>query len=217
MERTRTEMSSENYSQLGRLVGFLFWMIVPTVAGSMVSSIATSGIVPDSGSGPLSLLAQILETGSQLAYGAVLLVMAKYQRRYRFAGICLLIPTALNLLSQLLLPDAGTTLMSLFTTLPTIILSMIAIYQECKGHYEVLMPLDSELSEKWNRLWKWNIGLSIAMIVSLILTMITALSQMLPLMMAAAFLTLIVSFVAMIVSLLKLVYLYQTSKLLRGC
>ena len=71
----------------------------------------------------------------------------------------------------------------------------------------MLAGVDNELSEKWEALWKWNLGLTLGIFGCIFLILI------IPILAAIA---LIGTGIGMIVvGILELVYLYRTAKLFR--
>ena len=89
-----------------------------------------------------------------------------------------------------------------FVSLPAAILSLIAVYQEYGAHSEVLSDFDGELSEKWDKLRKWYIGLT----VGSVLTPFAALFGILGVLIIVAYFIAYVS-----VSVLSLVFLWRTA------
>ena len=73
--------------------------------------------------------------------------------------------------------------------------------------YDLLEPVDLELSEKWRRLWKWYIGTFLALFVGFFVALISALLGLL-VMLASIIGTIVVS-------ILKLVYLWRTTRTFR--
>ena len=74
-------------------------------------------------------------------------------------------------------------------------------------HSKVLSGVYNELSEKWEVLWKWYIGLFLGMFGCIIVMLI------IPVLGAIAILGYAIG--TIVVSILKLVYLYRTAKIFR--
>lgn len=75
------------------------------------------------------------------------------------------------------------------------------------AHSIVLTGVDNELSKKWEVLWKWYIGLFLGMFGCIIVMLIA------PVLGAIAILGCAIG--TIVVSILKLVYLYHTAKIFR--
>ena len=92
--------------------------------------------------------------------------------------------------------------------LPGLVLSLVGLYYELRGHWEVLEPLDGDLSQKWRFLWRWNlICLAGVLCIMVINAFSFALGQLLAVVDLLA---------ALALGLLKLVYLRRTARLLRS-
>jgi hypothetical protein len=96
---------------------------------------------------------------------------------------------------------------SSFFTIPAAIIALVGEYNEYMGHSAVLTGVDNELSEKWEVLWKWYIGLFLGMFGCILLMLI------IPILGAIALIGAAIGLV--VVGILKLVYLYRTAKLFR--
>ena len=152
---------------------------------------------------------EIINAICSLTYGVILLKLCSEEDRYRTAGICVLISgvssavaAAVNAISE------GATWILIFT-IPAAIVSMVGEYNEYMGHSAVLAGVDEDLSEKWLMLWKWNIGLFLGMFGCILLVMISPV--------LGALMLLGTAIGILVVSILKLVYLYRTAKIFREC
>ena len=95
--------------------------------------------------------------------------------------------------------------------LPLVLLAIAAlagVYREYLGHSEMLEGVDGELAEKWRKLWKWYI-ISFAVTIGGIFAALIS-----PVL--AIFVVLGGAIAAVVVSVLKLVYLYRTAKVFRA-
>ena len=169
--------------EMGKWLKILFWLlIISTVAGIFITE-ETVEKVP---------ALQLVSTLFVIAYGGVLLKMSACDPacgRYRTAGICKILSAALSVLLALLAAAA---------------LDIAGEYQELKGHAAVLQERDLLLSEKWLRLVKWYVGLLAGSAAGVIL------SALLPL--AGVVLVLAAGVGIIVVSVVKIVYLYRTGK-----
>ena len=186
--------------EMGKWLKILFWLlIISTVAGIFITE-ETVEKVP---------ALQLVSTLFVIAYGGVLLKMSACDPacgRYRTAGICKILSAALSAALSLLSGGTGVTAFALIllALLAAAALDIAGEYQELKGHAAVLQERDLLLSEKWLRLVKWYVGLLAGSAAGVIL------SALLPL--AGVVLVLAAGVGIIVVSVVKIVYLYRTGK-----
>ena len=186
-----------NAQLLGKWLWVLFWLIIPSAIGSLMTNDTILTLFPQ-----LEVPGQIINILCSVAYMVILLKISPVERDYRTAGICYLLGVVMATL-VLVLIDAFLAVSIL--ALPMVIVSIVAEYYEMHAHAAVLYGVDDELAAKWLKLWRWNLYTYGAMIASLVLMIVVAMLGLLVLM--AAMIALIV------VSICKLVYLYRTAKL----
>lgn len=140
---------------------------------------------------------------AELIYAFLLYRMSPAEKRYLKAARFLCPAAILGFASGILSIFAGNMeTLRFFVSLPAAILSLIAVYQEYGAHSEVLSDFDGELSEKWDKLRKWYIGLT----VGSVLTPFAALFGILGVLIIVAYFIAYVS-----VSVLSLVFLWRTA------
>lgn len=183
---------------LGKWLWILFWLWIP---GAIVGVLAADVLVEAFPA--LATPGEILSFCCNLAYGLILIRLTSECEGYRLAGVLSIVAAAVGLLVALL----GGANWTLILSVPAAVVGLVAQYQEFMAHGNVLSQFDGELSNKWYRLWKWFIGVYIALIGSVILMLIF---PILGLLVALAALIGIV-----VVSILKLVYLYRTAQTFR--
>lgn len=188
---------------LGKWLWLLFWLFIPSELATLMSNDTVAAAFP-----ALGMAGEVLGLLCGLAYAMILWLLRKTGERYRIAAICQAVAAvAAALLAAVSARDMDGGL-TLLMELPTIAVSLLAVYQEYNAHADVLEGLDDMLSEKWRGLWKWYIGLLIGLFACVILVAIAGILGLL------ATLAAIIGIV--IVSILKLVYLYRTAKLFRN-
>ena len=101
----------------------------------------------------------------------------------------------------------GKAALALLILLPMMAVSLYSTYQEYQAHAEVLDGLDDELAENWRKLWKWEVGFLIGIVGCLLLVIISAVLGLMAL--------IVVVIGLVVVSILKLVYLYRMAKFFR--
>ena len=187
---------------LGKWLWIIFWLIIPSSIGSIMAHETTAKILPG-----LFMPGQIINAICSLTYGAILLKLGSEEERYRTAGICALIAGGVSAVVAIITGTAEEATWTLLFTLPAAVVAMVGEYNEYMAHSAVLSGVDNELSEKWELLWKWYIGLFLGMFGCIIVMLIA------PVLGAIAILGCAIGTV--VVGILKLVYLYRTAKIFR--
>lgn len=188
---------------LGKWLWILFWLIIPNSIGSLMSNESTTSLFPG-----LYIPGLLTLAVCTLLYGAILLKLGTVEDRYRTAGICALIAGGASTAAAIINGISDGAAWSLILTLPASVVSLVGENKEYSAHSAVLTGVDTDLSGKWERLWKWYIGLFLGMFGCL-LTMLIA-----PVLGTIALLGCVIG--TIVVSIMKLVYLYRTAKIFRG-
>lgn len=201
-EQQRKAAIAQRAPVLGKWMWLLFWLIIPNEIAGLMTNENLGGMIP-----ALYYPGQILSILCYLAYGGILLKLGAVEAGYRTAGICSLIANGANLLHAWISGGGDKPAWMLLISLPAAIVAFVGAYHEYMAHSAVLTGVDHELAEKWEKLWKWNIvlygGLIVCLVVMFIIPLLGAL------VMIAAAIGLVV------VSVIKLVYLYRTAKIFR--
>ncbi len=110
-----------------------------------------------------TLILTLVTGGLSLAQAFCLGKLQSVASRYRTAAISLGICAAANVISRLLeLFLVQNAVLIFLLSLPTLVCGIMAIYQTCEAHAEAVADADGELAETWEKLWKWQIGVSFA-------------------------------------------------------
>lgn len=184
---------------LGKWLWILFWLVIP----ANVASIMTLDMVAEAFPAVASA-GHLLNFASSVVYCGILFLLRDVDDGYRTAGICHFIATSVSIFVDAFTDGSGWTLL---ITLPSAVVSMIATYNEYMAHSAVLCGVDRDLSEKWEKLWKWEIGLIAAMFGSIVVMLIIPILGALVILAAAIG--------SIVVAIMKLVYLYRTAKCFR--
>ena len=152
---------------LGKWLWIIFWLIIPGTIGSLMANESTAKILPG-----LYMPGQIINAICSLTYGAILLKLGSEEDRYRTAGICALIAGGVSAVVAMITGTGEEAAWTLLFTLPAAVVAMVGEYNEYMGHSAVLSGVDNELSEKWEVLWKWYIGLFLGMFGCIIVLLI---------------------------------------------
>ena len=201
-EKMRKAAIAKRAPVLGKWLWIIFWLIIPSTIGSIMAHETTAKILPG-----LFMPGQIINAICSLIYGAILLMLGSEEDRYRTAGICALIAGASSALAAMINGGSDGATWILIFTIPAAIVAIVGEYNEYMAHSAVLSGVDNELSEKWEVLWKWYIGLFLGMFGCIIVMLI------IPVLGAIAIIGCAIGTV--VVSILKLVYLYRTAKIFR--
>ena len=143
-------ISVSKAEELGKWLGILFWMVIPSIAGAVLSNQAVAAWLPF-----LYLPGRIISMVTLCAYGYILLKLSSESSRYRMAAICCLASVAVDAGSSLVPEGAAMASLIGLLSFPVMILAFYGEYSEYMGHSEVICALDEEMAVKWKRLWKW--------------------------------------------------------------
>ena len=127
---------------------------------------------------------------------------------YKIAAYCVLIGGGATLVVNILLLVTSIGNYSMLITIPAAIVSLVGEYYEFNTHADVLYKINIEISQKWSKLWKLNKITLIGSIAGLVLLFI------LPFI--GALVTLVSAVMLVIVGIKKLIYLYNSSKILNN-
>lgn len=194
-EKERKETIARRVPVLGKWLWILFWIVI--IAN--IPSLMTLDMVVEVFPGML-LVGNLLSLIFALSYGLILLKLRSEEDMYRIAGICHLIGAVVSFGLETFTDGGNWTLV---ISLPVAIVSMVGVYNEYMAHAAVLSGVDNDLSEKWEKLWKWEIGLLAAIAGSILVVLI------LPLI--GAILALGGALGTVVVGIMKVIYLYRSA------
>ena len=187
----------ETAQALAKWVRILFWMVIPMELLALIGNDKFTELIP-----VLELPVSIGSCVVQLVYAGVLFRMSKEAEIYRKAALFLGVTTLIGLLAVLV---PGTNGWAFLVSIPTLVLSIAAIYFEYTAHEEILVPFDPELSENWHKIWKWHLYGMLGIFASIILLAIIPLLGLFAILGCAILL--------IVAGILKYVYLYRMMKL----
>ena len=200
-QRAQRELLAKRTPILAKWLSILFWLVIPSAIASFMVNENIAELLP-----ALVTPGMILQALTVLAYVIILLQLGKLGVRYQTAAICYLLGNGSLILMNLLTggENAGWTLL---ISIPASILGLVAKYNEFAAHSDVLLNVDSELSYKWNALWKWYMGCYCAVFGSILLVIIAPVLGLLVMLSGAIG--------VLVVGILEMVYLYKTAKAFR--
>lgn len=156
-EKRRAEMLDEDAPTLARGLNIAFWLIIP----SMLGSILGSGTFFSSDS-IFYAFGQLLSSVSALVYGVVLLRLGFVEKRYQFAGFCVLAGALISAATNYMFSGKEVPMWAMAISIPTTVISFVGEYFVFTANGVVLTDLNDKLSAKWNTLWKWYLGSCLA-------------------------------------------------------
>lgn len=186
---------------LAKWIKVLFWLIIVSTAAGLFTSNDSEGTKT-----ALEWAAAVVNMAVTIFYSVILLRISSESIRYRIAGICGLAVAAADIFLSVL-PGNISFALSVPTVLISLIVSMVEEYYEYMGHREVLEYVNPEMAGKWHKLWKWYLGMVLGVAGG---TLVTVFAPLIGLIIVLA-----VTIGMLIVSILKIIYLYGTSKVFK--
>lgn len=190
------EEKTMDREQVSKRLGILFWIYVVSMALSLL------GVLP-----AMAEMMPWLGAGMRIASAIVLFSLAQAGGCYRLAGILGGIAAAGNLLLTLIGSAGGVLAMALN------ICALVGLYNEYKGHAELIQEQEDTLARRWTKLFVWNIVLSlVSMLLAINVSVLGAAAGM-----SVGTMTMLgvamAAIPAMVVDVLYLVYLNRTRHL----
>ncbi|MBO5178128.1 MAG: DUF3795 domain-containing protein [Lachnospiraceae bacterium] len=185
---------------LGKWLWILFWLVVP----SEISGIMTMDKVVEAFP-LLRVPGLVLGITCSLVYSLILLRISSEHESYRLAGLFGIGSTLLEVFMLVLGSTGG---LVFLISLIKIAVGLLMTYHEYKAHGESVYPVDADLSECWEKLWKWKLYSIAGLAGSVILTIISRFLGVVLLFASIIFM--------LVISVFKLIYLYQTAQAFRS-
>lgn len=129
-------------------------------------------------------------------------------RRYSLAALFSLIPIVFDIVFGVIIGYGDSTGMVIFVALVSVILSLLATYNEFHAYSCIVGGLDCDLGDRWQKLWVWQIIGIAGTFVSLLLTALAA--------GLGAVLVIIVAIYVLVIQIIYLVTLYRSAKAYRA-
>ena len=130
--------------------------------------------------------------------------------RYGRAALFQLIPLVINLIPTLVIDSYNTLVwLSVLVSLIAAVFSLLATYNEYHAHSCIVGGLDSELGDRWQKLWVWQVIGIAGTVLSLFIAALGAAGL-------GAVLVLIVAIYVLVIQIIYLVTLYRSAKAYRA-
>lgn len=189
-----------NVEILAKWIRVLFWISIASVAAGGLTGDAMKELAL-----AVSIVGDIIIAAVSAVYAVVLFKIASEEEDYRKAAI-FRIPGIVFSIAMVFLPDyednLGIAIGALILSLLAMVLDLVSSYYEYGAHASVLARIDVVMSEKWERLWRWTIGMTVGMMVCLIFAVIAPFFGLLLLLAAGVGM--------LVIGIMRLVYLFQT-------
>ena len=193
-ERAKREKLEKNVPILAKWLTIIFWLNIIAFIPGLMSNDLTKGL------SALHQTGRVISLGFSLAIAAIYLAMGKVNRRYRVVAACAAVTVIVTFI-QNLVTGGETPIWTLLISLPMAGLGLVYRYQLYSANSEVLVPVEYTLSEKWMRLWKWFVRLTVALIASILVALIFPIVGLL--------LAAVAAIGTAVISIVELVYLYR--------
>lgn len=197
-EEAKNERVAKMAPKLSKWLTILFWTSIVSVIAGLFTDDSMSGVLPT-----LYYICSMIEICCRILYGAILLIISTESTWYKSAGLIKLVSQFVAVITIILVSITESALF-IWLAIANVIISLYGEYTEFKGHEEILEDVDLVLSVKWNQLWKWNLIAYGALIGSILLIFLIPV--------LGALLTIATAIGMLIISILKLVYLYRTAE-----
>jgi hypothetical protein len=197
-KETAESRKQRTYEVLAQWLPVLFWLVIGSTVVGVLAIEEVMELIPSVRWPVLGVL-----TVADVAYALILLRLAEANDRYLYAGVGGLLSAVLGLIGEIFVGAGWLWIITAVEVIP----AFIKEFQEHLAHADVVEPLDRDLAEKWRRLWLWRFGLLMTPVFCLVLAFI------LPGL--ATLLTLAAVVGSLIVSLIKIGYIYKTSAAFR--
>ena len=183
---------------LSKVFFLLFWLVVPSTVGSILTLDFLANPYP-----VLGTIGICISFLSSLVYGIVLLSQYRRQREYLMAGALAAVASILHFVSKYNAPPDGEFNYTTAVSLVAGVIQLVAVYKEFTAHSEVLAGVD-DVADKWPTLWRWTIGIYCAVLGSIFVAIIAPLLGVLVVLAGAIGM--------IVVEIVKLVYLYRSAQ-----
>lgn len=189
----------EKAKVLGKWLWLLFWLLIPNIIAGIMSNESLKPISPT-----MYYIGTVLGIVVEIIYCIVLFMLRHVEKKYGHAVICIIAGVVLTVVSMLLADGAivfrGTVYVCDSGSESGRQLLPVLWPCSCIGGFDV------EFSEKWKKLWKWQIICLCGAVAGVCLLFLWILGVLLVLASAIGI---------AVVSIVQLVYLYRMAVLFR--
>ena len=202
------EQKVKNAALLGRWVTVLFWLQIASVVAGVLADEVFDGV------SVIQTIGTLATYGILIANSVILIKLKSVEDWFGKAGVCYLVSGFSGFVIALAILGGSTAVTSLLT-IAMMIVELRGNYSECTGYQVVLQGVDDDLSGKWARQWKLEMICTVVVLVSAIMLVVSALFGSVVITIILGIVTLGTAIGALVLGIMRLVYLYQTAKCFR--
>lgn len=195
-EQRRHEELVGRSGVLAKWLTILFWV--------EISALVIGLFTGDTITAVMGILGIAVDAAVYLAKTFILYQLRGVHASYRTAAICSLIMLPIELIANFLSTES--TALQFVIGLPTAIIGTYAIYCTYNAHSWVTADVDSELSDRWQFLWKLYIAIIVGTVCSPLLLLFG---------LVGALVLIAVVVGALVIGILELYYLRKTARIFR--
>ncbi|WP_394267296.1 DUF3795 domain-containing protein [Anaerotignum sp.] len=189
----------EKAKVLGKWLWILFWLFIASLITGLLSQDSLSQVSPQ-----IYFIGTVSGIVIKVIYCLILLQLRHVEEKYGKAGICSIISALLAVVVLLIVENSIA--LALIMLLAATVIGLAVDYFFFYGNAAVLEDFDLEFSEKWKKLWTWNlisIGVMTAGICLIFLGIV------------GAILVIVGGLGVFVISIMQLVYLYRMAVLFK--
>ena len=174
-DKAESRELQEKYRFLGEKTKTVFWCeIIIVVLGFISSLISSAGGNSSAAYMDGDILPILIFLGAavvicSILYCVALIKMSTYNARFLTAGILLFVSKVLDGIDETHVVDQASPLLGGLFSLFSVVVTMVQAWYFITGMREILLEIDPDLEERWEKLWKFYLILIIATIVTTIL------------------------------------------------
>lgn len=198
-EQRRYSELVERSGVLAKWLTILFWVDIAALVIGLFAGDTIAAVMP-----VIGIIGVAVDAAVYMAKTFILYQLRRVHASYRTAAICSFIMVPVELISVFISTESS--VLQLVIDLPAAIVSTYALYCMCNAHSWVTADVDSELSDRWQFLWK----LYIAVIIGTVCAPVLALFGLIG---VIALLAVVVG--AFVIGVFELYYLHKTARLFR--
>lgn len=210
-EEERENYLKEKAAFMWPKLSIMFWVVIGGIIFAVISIaleliaavytvIKTGASEPGEGFLALTIAIGLVGVVLNIVYGIALIMMKKYDERYRTAGICYIISEVLDFIYQDIIGENG---IGLLIGLAGIIVSVVSMFCFYNAIQDDISSFNGHLAESWNSLKKMTIALFIVMGVGMIVILISLVGL-------GEFILFIAVIMGIIVGIWQIVLLYKS-------
>ena len=208
------ETRAERMAEISRKAPFmskwlmvLFVVMIASGIADLLSGDNMEELMPE-----VYAIASIVSLICGIVYLVILFKLSREESLYRKAAQYYLISLALTILTLIIMlfsiEHEGLLILSFFVVIAALVIAFVSEYYEYKAHANVVRDASAEMAAKWEKLWKYYIRILLGVLGCIILL------ALIP--MIAAILLLALTIGTFVISIIKIVYVYQTAKIFQN-